>query len=140
MTEDRLTLSTSYWIRILIHSLSVPAFYFLVQEVGLEPTRTYCPTNFPATLCYHSQNFPYPTHAYVLSATIFVTATFYISGRCCLGFVGFNSMFVLLWSGLSLYHIRNVATKCLVMLLTILSLKNISIFSFKSYISTLFLT
>lgn len=79
--------------------------------MGLEPTRTYCPTDFLTTLCYHSQNFPYPTHAYMLSTTIFVTAAFYISGRCCLRFVGFNSMFVLLWSGLSLYHIRNVATQ-----------------------------
>ena len=77
--------------------------------MGLEPTRTYCPTDFPATLCFHSQNFPYPTHAYVFSTTIFVTAAFYISGRCCLGFVGFNSMFVLLWSGLSLYHIEILA-------------------------------
>ena len=79
--------------------------------MGLEPTRTYCPTDFLATLCFHSQNFPYPTHAYMLSTTIFVTAAFYISGRCCLRFVGFNSMFVLLQSGLSLYHIRNVATQ-----------------------------
>ena len=73
----------------------------LVPQPGIEPRSIAQLT----TLYYYSQNFPYPTHAYMLFATIFVTAAFYISSKCCLRFVGFNSMFVLLWSGLSLYHI-----------------------------------
>ena len=65
--------------------------------MGLEPTRTYCPTDFLATLAFTQADLNLRTD--LLIRHYFIRRSFYVH------------FFKSLWSGLSLYHIRNVATQ-----------------------------